>query len=141
MLVTAASDGFDAVTRLSYEATYGAIANMRRFLRDEYAEEIERSMGLLWLGAGGTVDAFPSEVDLAKALSPGRLRAVLTFLLKGAAPVDDEEFWQRVGSWVTEEDLTNLGTIEPSANCQRLMAVKRYDFEFVSVATEYRAEQ
>jgi hypothetical protein len=94
---------------------------------------MERSYALLWVGSGGDPDDFPGAVDAKSSLGPGRLRAILSYLFRSAA-IGDDGFWERIGSYVSEDDLLSLGDVPANANLSSLVQAKLPELKMVSVA-------
>jgi hypothetical protein len=130
-----ATSSFAAVASLDQESTRSAINTFRRYLVSDYSTDLERSLGLLWVGAGGALESFPSDLDVSAALGPGKMRTVLGILLSGQVD-GTPEFWERVASWTSLADLLSFERLEPSRGLQQLMYWKRHALKAVSVAVE-----
>lgn len=132
-LAAAATTGFDGVRELDAEATRAAVSAFRRSLQDHFAVEMERSYALLWVGSGGDPDEFPGAVDAKSSLGAGRLRSILGYLFRSPA-IGDADFWQRIGSFVSEDDLLSFSEVTSNPNLHSLVEAKLNDLRMVSVS-------
>lgn len=139
-LAEAAQGGFSAAARADADATRSALTTLHRHLADGQAVELERTLGVVWLGSGADRDDFPAGVDLDSSPLPGTLRGTLNVLFSQPA-IEQEGFWARVASWMNEDDLLSFGELDSSPNLELLMAHASSRLRFVSVAvTEPRSD-
>lgn len=129
----AGAEGFDAAASGDVETTRSAITTLRRHLSDVQAVELERTLGVVWLGSGAPRDDFPTATDLDSAPRPGTLRSTLAVLF-ARDEISQEGFWERIAEWIGEDDLLSFVNLPASANLQQLMRHASSRLRFVSVA-------
>lgn len=132
-LTVAVTAGFEAATSGNVDVTLRTLQTLRKHLVDEQAVQLERTLGVLWLGSGAERDQFPAIMDFDSRPLPGTLRSTLEILF-ASAPIDREDFWDRVAGWIGPQDLIGFGDLDPCPNLSRLMAKAVTRLGFISAA-------
>jgi hypothetical protein len=128
----AARSALDAAARVDEDDTRDALNTIGRFVTNDQAVELERTIAVVWLAAGGEEADFPRTIDLEPSSGSGGLAATLRILFDQPL-VDIDEFWERVAGIISEDDLLALGEVEDNQNLQRLMRYAVDRLRFVSV--------
>lgn len=130
------AEGVSAAATTDLAKTSEAVSTLREVLWDEPALRVEKYLQTLWVAGGGVLDDFPGHQGLVLALSSEDIVSMLRFLFKQPA-VSDVAFWQRLGERVDLDVLSELRSIEPTANLQSLLNsnLERFQVSFAAADT------
>lgn len=109
--------GLEGARNVDTRPTAIATTLIQELLRDEFAGRITRLLQAVWVGSGGRLEDFPGD----RALSEDIPDDALQFLLEMEV-IDDELFWDRLGSRVNITQLGRVKLPDGSPNLERLMA-------------------
>ncbi|MFK4149998.1 hypothetical protein [Streptomyces sp. NPDC004065] len=112
-VASSVSRGFSGAQVLDAAATQGAVAQIAGHFDRRRSSRLLRFLSAVWVGSGGTPASFPGEHDVTGDLDS----AALEFLL-GLPPIEDQEFWRRIGRSLTLESLASLKLEYDSQNLQ-----------------------
>jgi hypothetical protein len=91
-------------------------------LQASYFKDLRRFLQLVWVLAGGDLQAVPGlRTAEAELLGQDDLARLLRYVLARGDGLDSETFWRRVSENVTLETFELLGQQDPSPNLHRLM--------------------
>jgi hypothetical protein len=102
------ASGIDAAQRLDEEPIRRATTIVKAMLAGSSQNRVQRFLEALWLGSGGSESDFPGEITLSGALDDD----ALAFLIETEGVADSIDFWRRIGSRLTVDQLARL-PLEP----------------------------
>ncbi|MGW6565077.1 hypothetical protein [Streptomyces sp. NPDC054975] len=108
--------GFSGAKRLDSRATAAAVAQISGHFDKRRTSRLLRFLGAVWVGSGGTASNFPGEQEVSGDLDA----TALEFLLE-LPPINDYEFWRRIGRPLTLESVSRLRLENDSENLQYLI--------------------
>jgi hypothetical protein len=113
------ASGIAAAQLLNQEPTRRASEILNEVLGGPSRSRVQRFLQALWVGSGGSESNFPGEATLSGALDDD----ALAFLLQIEGVSETPEFWRRIGSQLTVDQLARL-PLDPEyfANLQLLIA-------------------
>lgn len=132
-LAVAASSGFLAASEGNVDTTRTVLRALQRHISTSEAVDLERMLGVVWLGSGASPTDFPAQMDFDSAPRAGTLRSTLAMLFAQPA-IEQEGFWERVSEWVGVQDLLGMVEVLPNPNLDLLMSFLSTRLKFVSVA-------
>ncbi|WP_159050829.1 hypothetical protein [Streptomyces sp. IMTB 1903] len=115
-MASSVAAGFNGAQHLDSAATAAAVAQISGHFDKRRTSRLLRFLGAVWVGSGGTASNFPGEQDVTGDLDG----AALEFLLE-LPPLDDFEFWRRIGRSLTLEAISRLHLEGDSENLQHLV--------------------
>ncbi|MFB8181532.1 hypothetical protein ACFC8N_37035 [Streptomyces sp. NPDC055966] len=115
-MASSVAAGFNGAQRLDAGATGTAVAQIAGHFDQRRTARLLRFLGAVWVGSGGTPASFPGEQDVTGDLDG----AALEFLME-LPPIDDFEFWRRIGRPLTLESISQLSVEADSDNLQYLV--------------------
>ncbi|MFD5640406.1 hypothetical protein ACFWIP_01230 [Streptomyces anulatus] len=116
VMASSVAAGFSGAQRLDSAATGAAVAQISGHFDKRRTARLLRFLGAVWVGSGGTPANFPGEQDIAGDLDG----TALEFLLD-LPPINDFEFWRRIGRPLTLESVSRLRIEGDSENLQHLI--------------------
>lgn len=116
VMASSVAVGFNGAKRLDVTSTATAIAQISGHFDKRRTSRLLRLLGAVWVGSGGTASNFPGEQDLAGDLDG----TALEFLME-LPPIDDFEFWRRIGRSLTLDSISQLHVEDDSENLQYLV--------------------
>jgi hypothetical protein len=108
--------GFNGAKQLDTGTTAAAVAQISGHFDHRRTSRLLRFLGAVWVGSGGTASTFPGDQDMAGDLDG----TALEFLME-LPPIDDYEFWRRIGRPLTLESVSKLQVEDDSENLQHLL--------------------
>ncbi|MBA4866277.1 hypothetical protein H1V43_34155 [Streptomyces sp. PSKA54] len=115
-MASSVAAGFNGAQRLDSGATAAAVAQISGHFDRRRTSRLLRFLGAVWVGSGGMASNFPGEQDMAGDLDG----TALEFLME-LPPIDDFEFWRRIGRPLTLESISRLHLEDDSENLQFLV--------------------
>lgn len=127
--------GFEGARRVERLTTSRAASTIDTYLDQARSGTLMSLLQAVWVGSGGRLEDFPGRKDIGASIDDD----ALDFLLQ-LDPVDDEEFWRRVGEKVPLEQLVRLDLPHGSENLDKLMTANasHYTARYCKVKTESR---
>lgn len=116
VMASSVAAGFNGAQHLDSGATAAAVAQISGHFDKRRTSRLLRFLGAVWVGSGGTASNFPGEQDVTGDLDG----TALEFLLE-LPPIDDFEFWRRIGRPLTLESISRLRLEDDSENLQYLV--------------------
>jgi hypothetical protein len=111
------SAGLQAAETMGADSVLRATEALTNTLSYEFASSFSRVLQAVWIGSGGRSDLFPAT---QLSLGGGADDDTLEFLLD-LDPIEDLQFWRRVGSGLGVEKLGRIRTDHPNPNLQLLV--------------------
>ncbi|MET7538258.1 hypothetical protein [Streptomyces sp. NPDC005507] len=108
--------GFNGAQHLDATSTAAAVDEISGHFDKRRTSRLLRFLGAVWVGSGGAASNFPGEQDVTGDLDG----TALEFLLE-LAPIEDFEFWRRIGRPLTLESISQLRVDNNSDNLQYLI--------------------
>ncbi|GGL22659.1 hypothetical protein [Planomonospora parontospora] len=96
--------GVEAAQSLDAEPTRRAAEVLEDVLSGPSQSRIQRFLQALWVGSGGAESTFPGETALSGPLDDD----ALAFLIETEGVADSAEFWRRIGSRLTIDQIGRL---------------------------------
>ncbi|MGA5652652.1 hypothetical protein [Streptomyces seoulensis] len=115
-MASSVAAGFSGAKQLDVGATAASVAQISGHFDQRRTSRLLRFLGAVWVGSGGTAASFPGEQDVAGDLDG----TALEFLME-LPPIDDFEFWRRIGRPLTLESISQLQVENDSENLQHLV--------------------
>lgn len=115
-MASSVAAGFNGAKQLDTSTTAAAVAQIAGHFDQRRTSRLLRFLGAVWVGSGGTAASFPGEQDIAGDLDG----TALEFLME-LPPIDDYEFWRRIGRPLTLESVSQLQVDDDSENLQHLL--------------------
>ncbi len=115
-MAVSVSGGFTGAQRLDANKTGVAVAQITDHFDARRASRLLRLLSAVWVGSGGTPASFPGQQGSFGDLDS----AALEFLLE-LPPIDNYEFWRRIGRSLRLEVVSGLEIEENSQNLQHLV--------------------
>ncbi|WP_143659673.1 hypothetical protein [Streptomyces pharetrae] len=115
-MASSVAAGFNGAQRLDAGVTRAAVDQIAGHFDKRRTARLLRFLGAVWVGSGGTPASFPGEQDVAGDLDG----TALEFLME-LPPIDDFEFWRRIGRPLTLESIAQLSVDADSENLQYLV--------------------
>ncbi|MEC4014923.1 hypothetical protein [Streptomyces sp. H27-D2] len=115
-MASSISAGFSGAQNLDAESTGDAVARIMGHFDTRRTSRLLRFLSAVWVGSGGSPTNFPGEQDVAGDLDS----AALEFLLN-LPPIEDSEFWRRIGRSLALDSIARLNLKRNSENLQFLV--------------------
>lgn len=116
VMASSVAAGFNGAQQLDSGATAAAVAQISGHFDKRRTSRLLRFLGAVWVGSGGTASNFPGEQDVTGDLDG----TALEFLLE-LPPIDDYEFWRRIGRPLTLDSISRLRLEADTENLQYLV--------------------
>jgi hypothetical protein len=113
---SALASGIDAASVVNAQRTGEASRTIEESFDAKRSSRLNRLLQAIWVGSGGVENEFPGSIDLSGGLD----ESAISYLLQ-IEPIDDQEFWWRIGRKLTLELLTRIRVEYPSPNFQMLV--------------------
>ncbi|GAA2296585.1 hypothetical protein GCM10010234_43440 [Streptomyces hawaiiensis] len=110
------SNGFAGAQVLDSASTGAAVHEITGHFDPRRTSRLLRFLSAVWVGSGGSAANFPGTQDVTGDLD----NAALEFLLD-LPPIEDREFWRRIGRALTLETISQLKPKADSENLQQLV--------------------
>ncbi|MEU1290247.1 hypothetical protein [Kitasatospora sp. NPDC005856] len=110
------SSGFTGAKHLDAQATGAAVAQISGHFDIRRTSRLLHFLSAVWVGSGGTPASFPGGRDVTGDLDG----AALEFLLN-LPPIEDYEFWRRIGRPLALESVSRLRMDRMTENLQYLV--------------------
>ncbi|MFS7877676.1 hypothetical protein ACEYXF_30720 [Streptomyces asiaticus] len=115
-MASSISAGFNGAQTLDVDATRAAVTKISGHFDTRRTSRLLHFLSAVWVGSGGTAANFPGQQDV-----PGDLdSAALEFLLD-LPPIQDVEFWRRIGRTLGLESIARLRLQRNSENLHYLV--------------------
>jgi hypothetical protein len=109
--------GFEAAREMGAESVLKALTAVDAHLAAPFASRFNRVLQAVWIGSGGRADLFPQvKIDLAAGVDDEALEFLLDL-----EPIEDPEFWRRIGRSTTVKQIGHLTPRQPNENLQWLI--------------------
>lgn len=109
--------GFAAAADMGSESVLRALTAVDEHLAAPFASRFNRILQAVWIGSGGRADLFPQgHIDLTAGVDDEALEFLLDL-----DPVNDMDFWRRIGRTTTVHQISQLSPRQPNDNLQYLV--------------------
>jgi hypothetical protein len=109
--------GFAAASGMGSESVLRALTAVDEHLAAPFASRFNRILQAVWIGSGGRADLFPQgHIDLTAGVDDEALEFLLDL-----DPVNDMDFWRRIGRTATVRQISQLSPRQPNDNLQLLI--------------------